>query len=215
MMAERWLPISGYEGYYEVSDCAHVRSLDRTLPDIRRRNGRLINSPGRKVKGRLLQTPLDSHGYHAVCLSRDGHVKNRKVGRLVAEAFLGPCPPGMELCHGPNGQGDDSLANVSWGTKSKNCGEDKLRDGTFPQGEGNSFAKLTEADVIEIHRLYNSERHLRHSGNRHILSGRTWTHEALAAKFGVNESTIGLILSGKTWGWLVNSERKAQGYEQA
>lgn len=26
---ERWLPIPGYEGYYEVSDYGRVRSVDR------------------------------------------------------------------------------------------------------------------------------------------------------------------------------------------
>ena len=28
---EQWLPVPGYEGYYEVSDLGRVRSLDRMV----------------------------------------------------------------------------------------------------------------------------------------------------------------------------------------
>ncbi len=199
--SEVWLPVVGWEGLYEVSDHGSVRSLDRCITQANR-----WGTFERLYRGKVLQPTENSHGYNAVCLSRDGHVKNRKVGRLVAEAFLGPCPESMELCHGPAGQEDDSLSNVSWGTKSKNLGEDKLRDGTDPRGDRNGFARLTQNDVLEIHRLYNSERHLRHAGNRHMLSGRAWTRKALAMKFGVSESTIGAVLSGETWGWLVKEE---------
>jgi NUMOD4 motif len=43
---ERWLPVVGYEGYYEVSNLVRVRSLDR------------ITCRGHKIKGALLHQYL-------------------------------------------------------------------------------------------------------------------------------------------------------------
>lgn len=35
MSAEKWAPIAGYEGHYEVSDHGNVRSLDRVVKTSR------------------------------------------------------------------------------------------------------------------------------------------------------------------------------------
>jgi hypothetical protein len=98
----------------------------------------------------------------------------------------------MECCHGPGGKADNSLANISWGSKAKNHGADRRRDGTIPRGERNGRAKLTEAQVTEIRALYASEV----GGPRF---GRTWTHRSLAERFGVDRGTIEGIIRGKTW----------------
>jgi hypothetical protein len=76
----------------------------------------------------------------------------------VASALIEPCPRGMECCHGPNGKADDSLANISWGTKAENNGPDKVRGGTdSPRGERNGQARLSDQEVVELHRLHGSE----------------------------------------------------------
>lgn len=31
-MTEQWLPVVGYEGFYEVSNLGRVRSIDRIVP---------------------------------------------------------------------------------------------------------------------------------------------------------------------------------------
>ena len=156
---ERWLPVVGWEGLYEVSDLGNVRSLRRVLkPGLRK-------------------------GYLAVTLWRDGKGQHWQVHRLVATAFIGPCPPGMETLHGPGGMFDNRPANLSFGTHRQNI-QDKIRDGTMSRGESHGLAKLTEAQVTEIRERYSA------GENQY----------ALARVFGVDQTTISPLLSGKTWG---------------
>jgi hypothetical protein len=55
----------------------------------------------------------DGHTY--VTLVRpDGETESRRVADLVAAAFLGPCPAGQHLVHGPGGITDNSLKNLSY-----------------------------------------------------------------------------------------------------
>lgn len=102
---------------------------------------------------------------------------------MVLEAFVGPCPPGEEACHGPAGQSNDSLANLSWGTRSKNQGADRVRDGISNRGERCGTAKLTAAIVIECRYRY--------------AAGETQV--TLAAEFGVDQSVISDAVRGVTW----------------
>jgi len=106
---ERWLPVPGYEGIYEVSDMGRVRSLPRIDAQGGRRRLRMFN-PSR----------MDARGHLGVTLRRDGLTKSLYVHRLVLEAFVGPCPAGMEACHWNDIPDDNSLPNLRWATKSEN-----------------------------------------------------------------------------------------------
>lgn len=53
----------------------------------------------------------------------------RLVHRLVLEAFVGPCPEGMEGCHGDGDPTNNSLGNLRWDTATSNQ-LDKVRHGT-------------------------------------------------------------------------------------
>ena len=140
--------------------------------------------PLRLYPGRVLKAAIDGCGRYTVRLSRDGHPQTHKVHRLVLEAFTGPCPPGMECRHGPGGPLDNRLANLCWGTKKENAA-DKIRDGhpNGPRGE-QCAKKLTEAAVTEIRRLY---------------ATGDWQQKDLAARFGVGQSMISQIVTGRTW----------------
>ena len=105
-----WLPVVGHEGRYEVSDAGQVRSLDRVIVQ---RNG--IDRP---VRGKILKSgPMPSGHQHVVLEGKD----DRTVHRLVLEAFVGPCPPGMEACHNNDIPSDNRLENLRWDTKSRNA----------------------------------------------------------------------------------------------
>lgn len=171
---ERWVPVDGWEDFYEVSDWARVRGLDRLVP----RNGRVVF-----VRGQILAQPPDSHGYHRVNLCRGGKYVTRKVHVLVAEAFIGPCPEGEEVRHGPNGQHDNTPANLSYGTRSQN-NEDKIRDGTHLYGSRVGWAKLTEGAVRECRARYST-------------GGATF--RSLADEFGVGIATMHHAVTGKQW----------------
>ncbi|MGH8236046.1 MAG: NUMOD4 domain-containing protein [Steroidobacteraceae bacterium] len=53
MSAEKWLPVVGWEGLYEVSDQGRVRSLDRTVEMPCTRWGGTLK---RLTRGRVLKT---------------------------------------------------------------------------------------------------------------------------------------------------------------
>lgn len=121
---EEWRPVVGYEGTHEVSDQGRVRQLDRMVwhhPSQRR-----IFSPGRLLK------PNFSGPYPRVALVIDGVQKVPAIHRLVAAAFLGPRPDGMEVCHNDGDARNSALANLRYDTHSANV-LDRGRHGTDPQ----------------------------------------------------------------------------------
>ena len=60
------------------------------------------------------------NGYKQVSLSKGNRQRTHKVHRLVLEAFVGPCPEGMESCHANDIPGDNRLENLRWGTRREN-----------------------------------------------------------------------------------------------
>lgn len=122
-MNERWLPVVGYEGYYEVSDLGRVRSVDRC-----------ISGPGgypRRQPGRLLtQKPLP-FGHMTVNLWKLGVGRTLLVHRLVLLAFVGEGPDGTECCHNDGDPANNSVSNLRWDTRSENL-RDRVRHGTDP-----------------------------------------------------------------------------------
>ena len=108
---ERWLPVVGYEGLYEVSDQGRVKRLARV--------GKSWVLPERILKG--------SHNYRGYAqVGMFG--KSKKVHRLVLEAFVGPCPKGMVACHWNDDPSDNRLENLRWDTEKANQA-DKMRNG--------------------------------------------------------------------------------------
>lgn len=167
-MNEIWRPIRAYEGAFEVSDMGRVRSLSRILSDGRRWAGRV-----RRLKR------LDS-GHQSIKLVSRGPFL--LVHRLVLEAFIGPCPEGMEGCHN-NGHADDNrLTNLRWDTRLAN-NADKIRHGRSLRGAQNNRAKLCGGDVERM-------RDLARCG----VTGRR-----IAALFMVTPANVSSILKGKTW----------------
>lgn len=107
-MEERWLPVVGYVGVYEVSDRGRVRSLDRTT------------SHGNRLRGRVLKERPLPNGRPRVNLAYNGKTVDAYPYRLVLEAFVGPCPEGMEGLHWDDNPNNNRLANLRWGTRTDN-----------------------------------------------------------------------------------------------
>ena len=116
---EQWLPVPGYEGHYEVSDHGKVRSIERLA----------WNGVGmRRVPSRELKQTARSDGRLHVKLSRHNRTTDFLVHRLVLTSFVGPCPPGLECCHGDADPANNHLDNLRWDTSQENS-LDTIRHG--------------------------------------------------------------------------------------
>jgi hypothetical protein len=129
----------------------------------------------------LKLTPNLKHAYLHVDL-RTGRRRNARVNLLVIEAFVGPCPPGMECRHLNGVRTDNRVENLAWGTRSQNM-QDAVRHGTIKRGERQELAKLTEDSVREIRTL--------------AAAGIRQSH--LVRKYGVASSVISTVVNGKAW----------------
>jgi hypothetical protein len=120
--AEAWRSIDGYEGIYEVSDLGRVRSLPRATPyrgSTRRRGGQILKAyPG-------------NYGHLSLHLHRDGNAFGHGVHRLVLEAFVGPCPEGMQGCHRDDDPANNRLDNLEWGTPKQNQSQSHERGRSY------------------------------------------------------------------------------------
>ncbi len=122
-MTERWLPVPGHEGLYEVSDRGRVRSLGRYVQ---------LGHPGSKPRWqheRILRPGVTRGTYRTVRLSRNSIGKTFILHRLVLETFVGPAPDGTECCHNNGDASDNRLANLRWDTAKANMA-DQLAHGT-------------------------------------------------------------------------------------
>jgi hypothetical protein len=124
----RWEPVPGFSSY-EASTRGQVRSVDRTLPDGRRRKGQPIATRVSN-KGYVLLNMTDNHGVK----------QTRTLHTIVLAAFAGECPPGMEARHYDDnplhntwapGTEEESVAaggNLFYGSKRQQY-DDKIRNG--------------------------------------------------------------------------------------
>lgn len=175
--AERWKPIPGYRGAYEVSDRGQVRSLDREVTQ-----GGRWGLYRRRFQGGTMKMTLNKKGYLDVSLCVGGVQRTFLVHHLVLDSFIGKRPPGTQCRHLDGNPGNNRLENLCWGSPAQNQA-DRLRHGTDLRGEKATCAKLTERDVREIREL--------------VSSGKT--QRLIAEEFGVTESNIRAVATKRTW----------------
>ena len=128
-MTERWKPVVGFEGLYEVSSLGNVRSLAKVLP-FRSKHGRWFT---RQTKTALISKNLMNAGYHIVHLYR-GDVRTVRTVHSVVAAFLGPRPAGLDVAHWNGQKLDNRVENLRYATRSENH-LDKRRHGTSLLGK--------------------------------------------------------------------------------
>lgn len=171
-MRERWLPIPGWESSYAVSDQGRVRSLDRV---VRLPKARGVVSQPRS--GAIMALGESVAGYQQVNLYADGSAKRMLVHRLVALAFIGPCPAGMEVCHGDGDKKNNALPNLRYGTRRENAA-DKKAHGTAVQGK-----KLDASDAASIR----------------TLLGQGSSQREVARRFGISQAAVSKIHLRHWW----------------
>ena len=70
--------------------------------------------------------------YVVLSLGRRGNYKNATVHSLIASAFIGPRPEGVDVMHKNGDRVDNRAENLAYGTRSEN-NHDKEKHGTDPQ----------------------------------------------------------------------------------
>ncbi len=114
---ERWAPVAGHGGFYEVSD-----------------QGRVLSHKGPAPK--ILRQYQDRHGHLRVALYSGGRSSKRFAHRLVLQAFVGDQPPGMEVRHLDGNPTNNALENLAYGTRSQNMLDKKWhRTARSPTGK--------------------------------------------------------------------------------
>ncbi len=116
-------------------------------------------------------------------------IKGKRIylGRLILQAFVGPCPNGMECCHNDGNPANNHVDNLRWDTRKNNVA-DTIKHGRHPCGESSGQAKLTDAKVRKA-------RQFRREGK---------LHQEIADILGVSRTAITVLLGGKTWKHLID-----------
>ena len=122
-MDEIWKPVKGYEGLYQVSNLARVRSLDRSRT-VRDAYGGYMT---RTDKGKIVSQTDNGHGYLIVQLRKDGHRKNHYVHRVVAEAFCNNPEDKPDVNHKDYNIKNNLPENLEWVTTKENICYSKHR----------------------------------------------------------------------------------------
>lgn len=131
MNNEKWKPVVGYEGLYEVSNFGRVKSLRR---------------------GIIMKLQINQDGYPYVGLFRDGKPKMKTVHRLVALAFLENPQNYPEVNHIDEVKHHNNVENLEWCTHKHN-----LTCGTVLQR--NEESNLRRRFVcVETGKIYRSQR---------------------------------------------------------
>lgn len=206
--AEEWRPVVGLGGRYEVSSLGRVRVL--------------------WTANRRMATPLvmrlhrSTNGYADIQMVTGVGSVHRRVHHLVLEAFVGPCPSGLEASHVNGSRLDNRLENLCWETHAENMARQvahgtryggdahyartsperlargdrsgaRLHPDRLPRGSAHGMAKLTEADAAAIL----------------AAVARGDRPGTLAAVYGVRATAISDIVLGRTWRHVSGAEPRA------
>jgi NUMOD4 motif/HNH endonuclease len=177
-MLEIWLPVKGFEKYYQISNLGRLRSLEA----LRHHGG----YRPRVMKAKLLSTKLPKTGkYRKIQLYGDiDEFRELRLHVLVAEHFI-PNPLNLKfVCHKDDDKANNKADNLYWGDAKSNM-QDKSINGLAGK-------KLTDKDVRNIKKylIKNAHKYRRKEGG---------LYRTLAKKYNVKVSTLYAIRDGRTW----------------
>lgn len=174
---EIWLPITGYEGFHEISSLGRLSVLYRSMGTS------FQKLPERKI----LKPPINPYtGYVAHIFAKWGiHQKEKRfnIHRLVGLHFL-PNPLNLpEINHINGNKLDNSINNLEWCSRNKNI-QHAFSNGLMPIkiGQDNRNSILTNEKVLEIYnsnigpRELSRRLNLTYSLVAQIKNGTKWTH---------------------------------------
>jgi hypothetical protein len=180
MGGERWLPVAGWETTHHVSDQGRVKRLGRYVTRTR------YGKPWSRWEPEIILRPqrvnrVNKKPYLWINLKSQGRVRKVWIHRLVLEAFIGPCPIGMETLHANDIADDNRLENLCWGTHLQNQNQMSRNGHTTKQRK--DLARVTEAQVRAIR----------------TAVGNGETQRSVARRLAIGTNTVWCIVHHKTW----------------
>lgn len=128
-MIEEWRPCLG-GGTYEASSLGRIRRIEatRTTP-----------------AGHVMSPHTDkTSGYRLIGLRLNGVRKTRLLHRVIADAFLGPCPAGLVVNHIDCDVSNNAPRNLEYVSQAENLAHTKRL------GRARHSSKLSAEDVRAI-----------------------------------------------------------------
>lgn len=167
-MSVQFKPIAGHEGY-RVGDDGSVWTRRGRGP-----------KPTQNGEWKPMKLCKNHGGYLMVTLRPK---KKKLVHRLVLEAFVGPCPDGMEGSHYPDPTKDNCrLDNLRWETRKENCSH-KIEHGSQAFAEDHHASKLNW-ELVDLIRT---------------KSKAGVSYSILSQEIGISKATISQVVTEKTW----------------
>lgn len=145
--------------------------------------------------GCVVWTGCLSEGYGILSI---GNVPTR-LHRYMYERFYGPISGGLFVCHRCDNRACINPEHMFLGTQADNMHDAyaKGRTSTAPmvrRGESHHGAKLTEADVLEMRRIYDAT-----PKNGKWPRGRHGLQRILAKRYGIGFGEVNYIVNRKSW----------------
>lgn len=170
-MIERWAAVREFPDHYEISDQGRLRRIN----------------PYRQCHaGKIRKPQTAKSGYIMYMLSIQNVPVLRSAHRMVADAFLGPIPEGMQVNHKNGAKSDPRLDNLEVVTNSENRAHSYRTLGVAPNkgatGLKNPHATLTFDQVREIRKKY-------------ATGGESYS--TLSHAYGVSKQTIARFVKNK------------------
>jgi hypothetical protein len=134
--SEKWLPVVGYEGFYEISNKGRVWGC-------RRKKIRVCNRWG--------------SDYLKILLCKKGETELFNVHRLVAEAFIGPMQQGYCVNHKDGVKSNNNLDNLEYVTPKENTAHAHRTGLTNPpHGDRHYNTKIKDSEIDKLGEMYAS-----------------------------------------------------------
>jgi hypothetical protein len=156
MSAEEWRPVPDFPDYFATS-AGRVVSCHRRWKQPRELKGGFTHN---------------GRGYRTVLLVNTDGATTRTLHSVIAEAFHGSRPEGMQVRHLNGDRLDNRPANLAWGTASENS-LDTIAHGTHPNA--------SKVQCVHGHEFDEANTYVDRLGRRHCRACRCLRSRALRA----------------------------------
>ena len=167
---EKWVPVYGFENRYVVSTEGRIKSLPL---------------PGHHKEEIVMRQSLTKDGYLCIILTDGMKAKNLRVHRIVLSSFLGRKLDSKKVVNHIDGnKHNNRLSNLEEITFSDNASHAYQLKLRCAKGARNGKAKISEETILKI--------------KDSLLQGESVG--SIWRKFGVHQTTVSHIKSGRMWG---------------